>query len=62
MPFHNTISELEMPFQNTISELYIAQFLYQDTQLRITTSLTLPPGGGGHFHIDGDGDVPLDRV
>ena len=21
-----------------------------------------PGGGGGHFHIDGDGDVPLDRV
>ena len=20
------------------------------------------PGGGRHFHIDGDGDVPLDRV
>ena len=20
------------------------------------------PGGGGHFHIEGDGDVPLDRV
>ena len=19
-------------------------------------------GGGGHFHIEGDGDVPLDRV
>ena len=21
-----------------------------------------PPGGGGHFRIEGDGDVPLDRV
>ena len=21
-----------------------------------------PGGGGGHFHIEGDGDVPLDRV
>ena len=23
---------------------------------------TKSPGGGGHLHIEGDGDVPLDRV
>ena len=25
-------------------------------------SVPVVPGGGGHFHIEGDGDVPLDRV
>ena len=24
--------------------------------------MTTRGGGGGHFHIEGDGDVPLDRV
>ena len=35
--------------------------LYHFTQ---SQRMLYSPGGGGgrHFHIDGDGDVPLDRV
>ena len=32
------------------------------TELTFGMQGSRAPGGGGHLHIEGDGDVPLDRV
>ena len=54
-----------------VSYCYVYKWLKREINSRVSgaglTSLagrTLSPGGGGggHFHIEGDGEVPLDRV
>ena len=39
------------------------QLLPSETDIASLVALNTPGGGGGrHFHIEGDRDVPLDRV
>ena len=43
--------------------LFLKRIIYEFQGLDVSDRLTVRPrGGGGHFHIEGDGDVLLDRV
>ena len=51
---------ISMSFGKTkVLYFYHDGIMSSDNLFKVTSN---PGGGGGHFHIDGDGDVPLKRI